>query len=141
MALATPDWRLCRTVIFTDGKESDRRGKNDEIDKKTKCGKKHQAKEQQLGLYPGLSVSCDDICGRFCNERSLSFWENSALVVDGVHQYTAFYKELLSQLEKGAGWTYSTHSMGYDFLRPVLLLSQQSVQPSCAAVYEIHVCK
>ena len=29
---------------------------------------------QQLGLYPGLSVSCDDICGRFCNERSLSFW-------------------------------------------------------------------
>ena len=43
------------------------------------------------------------------------FGENSALVVDGVHQYTAFYKELLSQLEKGAGWTYSTHSMGYDF--------------------------
>ncbi|MFR7322077.1 MAG: hypothetical protein ACLUTH_12600 [Blautia massiliensis (ex Durand et al. 2017)] len=67
------------TVYFwqnskSDGKESDRRGKNDEIDKKTKCGKKHQAKEQQLGLYPGLSVSCDDICGRFCNERSLSFW-------------------------------------------------------------------
>ena len=43
------------------------------------------------------------------------FGENSALVVDGVHQYTAFYKELLSQLEKGTGWTYSTHSMGYDF--------------------------
>ena len=42
--------------------------------KKQSVGKKHQAKEQQLGLYPGLSVSCDDICGRFCNERSLSFW-------------------------------------------------------------------
>lgn len=28
------------------------------------------------------------------------FGEASALVVDGVHQYTAFYKELASQLEK-----------------------------------------
>ena len=39
------------------------------------------------------------------------FGESSALVVDGVHQYTAFYKELLNQLQKGLGWTYSTHSM------------------------------
>ena len=43
------------------------------------------------------------------------FGENSALVVDGVHQYTAFYKELLSQLGKGTGWTWSTHAMGYNF--------------------------
>lgn len=43
------------------------------------------------------------------------FGENSALVVDGVHQYTAFYKELLSQLNKGTGWTWSTHAMGYNF--------------------------
>ena len=43
------------------------------------------------------------------------FGESSALVVDGVHQYTAFYKELLNQLQKGLGWTYSTHSMGYNF--------------------------
>lgn len=43
------------------------------------------------------------------------FGESSALVVDGVHQYTAFYKELLNQLGKGLGWTYSTHSMGYNF--------------------------
>ena len=28
------------------------------------------------------------------------FGESSALVVDGVHQYTAFYKELLNQLQK-----------------------------------------
>lgn len=33
------------------------------------------------------------------------FGENSALVVDGVHQYTAFYRELSEQLGKGAGWT------------------------------------
>ena len=33
------------------------------------------------------------------------FGEASALVVDGVHQYTAFYKELASQLGKGLGWT------------------------------------
>lgn len=43
------------------------------------------------------------------------FGENSALVVDGVHQYTAFYKELLSQLGKGTGWTWSAHAMGYNF--------------------------
>ena len=43
------------------------------------------------------------------------FGENSALVVDGVHQYTAFYKELASQLKKGLDWTYSTHAMGYNF--------------------------
>lgn len=43
------------------------------------------------------------------------FGEESALVVDGVHQYTAFYKELASQLEKGLSWTYSTHAMGYNF--------------------------
>ena len=35
------------------------------------------------------------------------FGENSALVVDGVHQYTAFYRELSEQLGKGAGWTWS----------------------------------
>ena len=33
------------------------------------------------------------------------FGENSALVVDGVHQYTAFYRELSEQLGKGTGWT------------------------------------
>ncbi len=43
------------------------------------------------------------------------FGEKSALVVDGVHQYTAFYKELASQLGKGLGWTWSTHAMGYNF--------------------------
>ena len=43
------------------------------------------------------------------------FGEESALVVDGVHQYTAFYKELASQLGKGLGWTYSAHAMGYNF--------------------------
>ena len=43
------------------------------------------------------------------------FGEESALVVDGVHQYTAFYKELSSQLGKGLGWTYSAHAMGYNF--------------------------
>ena len=43
------------------------------------------------------------------------FGEASALVVDGVHQYTAFYKELASQLGKGLGWTYSSHAMGYNF--------------------------
>ena len=43
------------------------------------------------------------------------FGENSALVVDGVHQYTAFYRELSEQLGKGAGWTWSTHAMGYNF--------------------------
>ena len=43
------------------------------------------------------------------------FGEESALVVDGVHQYTAFYKELASQLEKGLSWTYSSHAMGYNF--------------------------
>ena len=32
------------------------------------------------------------------------FGENSALVVDGVHQYTAFYRELSEQLGKGTGW-------------------------------------
>ena len=31
------------------------------------------------------------------------FGENSALVVDGVHQYTAFYRELSEQLGKGSG--------------------------------------
>lgn len=43
------------------------------------------------------------------------FGENSALVVDGVHQYTAFYRELSEQLGKGAGWTWSAHAMGYNF--------------------------
>ena len=43
------------------------------------------------------------------------FGEESALVVDGVHQYTAFYKELASQLGKGLGGTYSVHAMGYNF--------------------------
>ena len=43
------------------------------------------------------------------------FGENSALVVDGVHQYTAFYRELSEQLGKGTGWTWSAHAMGYNF--------------------------
>lgn len=43
------------------------------------------------------------------------FGENSALVVDGVHQYTAFYRELSEQLGKGGGWTWSAHAMGYNF--------------------------
>ena len=79
-----------KTVYFwqnskSDGKESDRRGKNDEIDKKQSVGKNIRRKEQQLGLYPGLSVSCDDICGRFAMKGVYPFGENSALVVDGVH--------------------------------------------------------
>ena len=45
------------------------------------------------------------------------FGENSALVVDGVHQYTAFYRELSEQLGKGTGWTWSAHAMGYNFFR------------------------
>ena len=43
------------------------------------------------------------------------FGENSALVVDGVHQYTAFYRELSEQLGKGTDWTWSAHAMGYNF--------------------------
>ena len=43
------------------------------------------------------------------------FGENSALVVDGFHQYTAFYRELSEQLGKGTGWTWSAHAMGYNF--------------------------
>lgn len=43
------------------------------------------------------------------------FGENSTLVVDGVHQYTAFYRELSEQLGKGTGWTWSAHAMGYNF--------------------------
>ena len=43
------------------------------------------------------------------------FGENSALVVDGVHQYTAFYRELSEQLGKGTDWIWSAHAMGYNF--------------------------
>ena len=43
------------------------------------------------------------------------FGENSALVVDGVHQYTAFYRELSEQLGKGMDWIWSAHAMGYNF--------------------------
>lgn len=42
------------------------------------------------------------------------FGENSALVVDGVHQYTAFYRELSEQLGKGTDWTWSAHAMRCD---------------------------
>lgn len=108
------------TVYFwqnskSDGKESDRRGKNDEIDKKTKCGKNIRRKNSSWVYILAFLFPVMIFAAGFAMKGVYPFGENSALVVDGVHQYTAFYKELLSQLEKGAGWTYSTHSMGYDF--------------------------
>ncbi len=43
------------------------------------------------------------------------FGENSALVVDGVHQYTAFYRELSEQLGKGTAGPGPHNAMGYNF--------------------------
>ena len=60
--------------LFISGRTQNPTEKNQTEEEKMMRLIKNQAKEQQLGLYPGLSVSCDDICGRFCNERSLSFW-------------------------------------------------------------------
>lgn len=43
------------------------------------------------------------------------FGSRSALIIDGVHQYLGFYKELSHQLGSGGDWMFSTHGMGYNF--------------------------
>ena len=63
-----------------------------------------------LHLFPVLIFTLG-----FALKGVYPFGENSALVVDGVHQYTAFYRELSEQLGKGTGWTWSAHAMGYNF--------------------------
>lgn len=43
------------------------------------------------------------------------FGARSALIIDGVHQYLGFYKELYSQITKGGNWMFSQCGMGHDF--------------------------
>lgn len=43
------------------------------------------------------------------------FGSRSALIIDGVHQYLGFYKELQHQIGQGFSWTFSGHAMGYSF--------------------------
>lgn len=43
------------------------------------------------------------------------FGSRSALIIDGVHQYLGFYKELYSQITKGGNWMFSQCGMGHDF--------------------------
>lgn len=43
------------------------------------------------------------------------FGSRSALIIDGVHQYLGFYKELYSQITKGGNWMFSQYGMGHDF--------------------------
>lgn len=54
-------------------------------------------------------------CAGFALTGVWPFGRNSALVIDGVHQYLGFYEELQTQLGKGLGWTFSGHAMGYNF--------------------------
>lgn len=68
-----------------------------------------------LDLYSGVSVSGADLWGRFCTERRLSIWRKFGPCGRWGPSVYCFYKELLNQLQKGLGWTYSTHSMGYNF--------------------------
>ena len=42
--------------------------------KKQSVGKNIRRKNSSWVYILAFSVSCDDIWGRFCNERSLSFW-------------------------------------------------------------------
>ena len=99
----------------SDGKESDRRGKMMRSIKKQNMEKNIRRKNSSWIYILAFLFPVIIFAAGFALKGVYPFGENSALVVDGVHQYTAFYKELLSQLEKGAGWTYSAHSMGYNF--------------------------
>ena len=95
-----------------------------------------------MDLSLGVSVSGAGLYARLCIEGCLSFFgENSALVVDGVHQYTAFYRELSEQFGKGTGWTWSAHAMGYNFYGLFCYYLCSPFSFLILAVYEIHVCK
>ncbi|MDO4307805.1 MAG: YfhO family protein [Eubacteriales bacterium] len=43
------------------------------------------------------------------------FGSRSALIVDGVHQYMAFYEEFAKMIRSSKGLLYSNHALGYNF--------------------------
>ena len=98
-----------------DGKESDRRGSKMRLTKKQNMEKNNRQGNGGWAYILAFLFPVMIFTTGFALKGVYPFGESSALVVDGVHQYTAFYKELLSQLEKGLGWTYSTDAMGYNF--------------------------
>lgn len=54
-------------------------------------------------------------CIGFASIGVYPFGARSALIIDGVHQYLGFYKELYSQITKGGNWMFSQCGMGHDF--------------------------
>ena len=54
-------------------------------------------------------------CIGFALIKVYPFGSRSALIIDGVHQYLGFYKELQHQISQGISWTFSGHAMGYNF--------------------------
>lgn len=43
------------------------------------------------------------------------FGDQSAFIIDGVHQYLGFYEEMIHQLQTGSIFGYSNHALGYSF--------------------------
>lgn len=54
-------------------------------------------------------------CIGFALIKVYPFGSRSALIIDGVHQYLGFYKELQHQISQGISWTFSGHAMEYNF--------------------------
>lgn len=54
-------------------------------------------------------------CIGFALIKVYPFGSRSALIINGVHQYLGFYKELQHQISQGISWTFSGHAMGYNF--------------------------
>lgn len=66
-------------------------------------------------ITAGMGTAVLICCLGFALNGVYPFGRNSALIIDGVHQYLGFYREFLHQLGEGGGWTYSAHAMGYSF--------------------------
>ena len=54
-------------------------------------------------------------CIGFALIKVYPFGSRSALIIDGVHQYLGFYKELQHHIIQGISWAFSGHAMGYNF--------------------------
>lgn len=65
-----------------------------------------------LAAFIFLILVC---CLGFALTGVYPFGSRSALIIDGVHQYLGFYKELSHQLGSGGNWMFSAHGMGYNF--------------------------
>ena len=71
--------------------------------------------EKYQGMLAAFIFPILVCCLGFALTGVYPFGSRSALIIDGVHQYLGFYKELSHQLGSGGNWMFSAHGMGYNF--------------------------